>query len=234
LADVPHVVTVKPFFLDVDVLTRLDGKSFVLLEGCPTRQIACVHDPSLLVPILVPGYNVSVSADKDESGEWCDLGQRIVTEAEWEYAATAAGTRIYPWGDEKPDCDRAFFQYPTCTPRGDTVFVFKDVELHWPRVGSYPSTAEGLFDMAGIPQRVAPSPEAYQDTYPAVPVPATPEMTKAWCASPKNPPDGCLHIPGVRGGDPYLDSRFLRSAYRRVGVIGANERVAIRCARSAD
>ncbi|MFC1572869.1 formylglycine-generating enzyme family protein, partial [Candidatus Eisenbacteria bacterium] len=81
------------------------------------------------------------------SGDWsCNggdpygaIGYRLPTDAEWEYATQIEGERIYPWGNEAPDCSRANFR-----PDGYCI--------EWTSpVGSYPDApaALGLSDMAG-------------------------------------------------------------------------------------
>jgi formylglycine-generating enzyme required for sulfatase activity len=80
-----------------------------------------------------PVTNVSWNQAKTYAEEWA--GGRLPTEAEWEKACRGGDGRIYPWGDDEPA--RKLLNYAASGLNGVVA------------VGSYPSGAYGLYDMAG-------------------------------------------------------------------------------------
>ncbi|MCG7522048.1 SUMF1/EgtB/PvdO family nonheme iron enzyme [Ruegeria sp. Ofav3-42] len=136
-----HTVTIDAFMIDkYEVTTR--------------RYTACV-DAGVCSQPTVGGLMHFGDPDSDrwpingvnwyQAKEFCEWeGKRLPTSAEWELAARGTDGRIYPWGNQAPDCkrvvmDRANAGYMGCGS-GNTL-----------KVGSKPKGASpyGAMDMAG-------------------------------------------------------------------------------------
>lgn len=138
IADLPHVVVLtRPFCMDATEVTVGAYQKCVEGHGCikpDFRTKWIVYPDKADHPVNMVDFR--------QARFYCrTLGKSLPTEAQWEWAASAASTRKWPWGDEPPTCDHADYTAgpmtaPACDcgckgggaspvgthPRGDTVW----------------------------------------------------------------------------------------------------------------
>jgi formylglycine-generating enzyme required for sulfatase activity len=140
-------VTVSAFWMDRIEVTEKAYARCVSADHCPTNDIDSWfgRPESIHCNWRKPGrdsYPMNC-VDWSQARTYCRaMGQRLPTEAEWEFAARGTDGRIYPWGNEAPDPTRARY-------RGKN-------EPFPPRAGSAPvetygagASPFGLLNMAG-------------------------------------------------------------------------------------
>ncbi len=172
-------VRIVPFLLGRYPVTVAEYAGFVEVGG---------HQPEDWRSQLRHPNRPVIGVSWHDAGAYCQWAScRLPTEAEWEFAARngAQGTK-YPWGNEKPDADRANFG--------------EGGAGHPTPVGLYPAgaTRGGVQDMAGnVWEWVAD----WYDRYPAEP-----------STNPTGPGSGSDKM--LRGGSWFSDPRDLRSSSR--------------------
>jgi formylglycine-generating enzyme required for sulfatase activity len=137
-----HTVTLDAFWIDRTEVTNAQYERCVQAGACERSHtpgatgVASRRRLDYFVNAAYADYP-ALAYQSFEAADYCAwAGRRLPTEAEWEKAARGTDGRLYPWGDEAPDCSTA--------NGGD---CFDDTTA----VGSLPGGASpyGAVDMAG-------------------------------------------------------------------------------------
>jgi formylglycine-generating enzyme required for sulfatase activity len=155
-----RVVIAKPFAVGKFEVTFAEWYACVAAEGCDGYD----PDDAGWGQGRRPVVNISWN-DATAYAQWLSLRTgkpyRLLSEAEWEYAARARSTARYPWGDDIDPTKAKYDSTDGTVP-----------------VGSYPANAFGLHDMIGNAWEWTE--DCWHDNYDGAPTDGSAWMSTAW------------------------------------------------------
>ena len=207
-----HVVHLSAFWIDQTEVTNAMYQLCVRARVCaaPTSSASYSYSSYYDNPQFADYPVIFISwVDARDYCSWA--GERLPSEAEWEKTARGTDGRMFPWGEDAPNCSLANFTTNGRTCVGDPA-----------RVGSYPGGASpyGVLDMAGNVM------EWVKDVYDPL----------YYRHSPQNDPAGSdkSDYRVVRGGSWYSDGKSLRVTNREFeNPFNTYDTLGFRCALSA-
>jgi formylglycine-generating enzyme required for sulfatase activity len=202
----PHKVSLRAFWIDRTEVTNEMYSRCVGDGACrPPETENSATRPAYYGNPEFAGYPVIYVAWED-ARDYCEWAERrLPTEAEWEKASRGTRVRLYPWGSQPPDANRANYNSRV----GDTQ-----------PANAYPDGASpyGALNMSGnVAEWVA---DWFGDGYYSV----------STFANPTGPETGEFRV--IRGGSWYNLGRAMRSAFRLWNYPDLrSDTVGFRCAR---
>lgn len=139
-----HQVRVaKPFAASVFEVTISEWAACVQDRGCRAVADWSRENPNPLLPATGISYDDAKAYVTWLSAQ-AGVTYRLPSEIEWEYAARANSSFVFPWGDEISPSDANYDQ--TASYRGSSTAPYRG----YPEaVSAYPPNAFGLYQMAG-------------------------------------------------------------------------------------
>jgi eukaryotic-like serine/threonine-protein kinase len=214
-----HTVYLDAFYVDVLEVTNAQYKDCVGDGDCdpPAQTELRCGTPYYGSPAYDDHPVIHITwSDARAYCTWA--GKRLPTEAEWERAARGSlEARVYPWGNDLPDCTRANY-YPDAKLHPDGHICVGHPE----KVGSYPTgvSVYGMHDMAGNVREWVN--DWYQADY----------YSEPSAPNPQGPETGQERV--IRGGGWSNDADNIRVAARDYRLPGdVADDVGFRCAADA-